>query len=54
MKDFELLNVKGTWAEVLDACRSTVSKEYLNKEPSEKFKKAIIVAEHSPIRIRFF
>ena len=54
MKDFELLNVNGTWAEVLDACRSTVSKEYLNKEPSDKFKRAIIVAEHSPIRIRFF
>lgn len=54
MKDFELLSIKGTWAEILDACRSTVSKKFLNKEPSEEFKKAILTAEHSPIRTRSF
>ena len=54
MKDFELLSTSGSWSEILDACRSTVSKDFLNKEPSETFKKSILVAEHSPIRIKTF
>lgn len=54
MNDFKLLEVKGSWSEVLDACRSTVSKKFLNKEPSEEFKRAILVSEHSPIRTKLF
>lgn len=46
----EILKIKGDWQEVLNDCRSTVGKKYLSKEPSEKFKKAILISEHSPIR----
>ena len=44
------INLKGSWNEVLNDCRYTVSKPPLDKEPSDKFKKSILVAEHSPIR----
>lgn len=46
----ELLKVKGDWQEVVDDCRSTVGKESLGKEPSTKFKRDILISEHSPIR----
>ena len=46
----EILKVKGEWAEVLDACRATVSKKFLNKEPSKEFKKSLVICEHSPLR----
>lgn len=46
----EILKVKGNWFEVVDDCRATVGKESLGHEPGEKFKKAILIAEHSPIR----
>lgn len=42
--------IKGDWKEVLNDCRFTVGKAPLDKEPSEKFKKEILIAEHSPIR----
>ena len=38
------------WQRVLNAARFTVGKEALDKEPSDKFKKSIVFAEHSPIR----
>lgn len=53
-KNFEMLSIKGGWDEILDACRSTVSKKFLNKEPSEKFKKGLLVAQHSPLRLKYF
>lgn len=43
-----------SWAQVLNAARFTQRKEPLQKEPSEKFKKQIIKAEHSPIRCLMF
>ena len=46
----EILKIKGEWSEALDACRATVSKKFLNKEPSKEFKKALVVCEHSPLR----
>lgn len=45
-----LTNVKGTWEEVANRARTTVNKEELGKEPSDKFKRGILMAEHSPIR----
>lgn len=53
----EILNIKGDWEEVVNDCRATVGKGELGHEPSEKFKKSILIAEHSPIRdirIRWF
>lgn len=46
----EILKVKGDWQEVVDDARSTVGKESLGREPSVGFKKAMLIAEHSPIR----
>jgi len=46
----ELLKMKGDWQEVIDDCRSTVSKPPLGREPSTDFKQRILIAEHSPIR----
>ena len=43
-----------SWNEVLNAARFTQRKEALDKEPSEKFKKNIIKAEHSPLRALMF
>lgn len=46
----EILKVKGDWQEVVNDARATVGKEQLGKEPSKKFKREILVSEHSPIR----
>lgn len=43
-----------SWEDVLNAARFTQRKEPLDKEPSDKFKKSIIRAEHSPIRALMF
>lgn len=46
--------MKGSWREVVDDARATVSKPPIDKEPSTEFKRSILIAEHSPIRdIRF-
>lgn len=39
------------WDAVLRSARTTVGKKDLNKEPSDDFKRAILVSEHSPIRM---
>ena len=46
----EILKIKGSWEEVVDDCRATVSKPPLGHEPSDTFKRKILIAEHSPIR----
>ena len=46
----EILKIKGDWEEVVNDCRATVGKEALGKEPSQKFKRSILISEHSPIR----
>ena len=46
----EILKIKGDWQEVVDACRVTVGKDSLGKEPSKLFKIKVLIAEHSPIR----
>lgn len=45
-----IFNIKGTWMDVVNACRTTVSKPPLGQEPSDEFKTDILIAEHSPIR----
>jgi len=52
----EIIKINSNWKDILKVCRATVGKENLNKEPSEAFKKEIMLSEHSPIRewrIRF-
>lgn len=46
----EILKIKGDWQEVVDDCRATVGKQSLGKDPSESFKRKILISEHSPIR----
>jgi hypothetical protein len=46
----EILKIKGDWQDVVDDCRTTVGKDSLGKEPSKKFKRDILISEHSPIR----
>lgn len=40
-----------SWKRVLNAARRIVGKSPLDKEPSYSFKKKILLAEHSPIRL---
>lgn len=40
-----------SWRRVLNAARRTVGKSPIDKEPSYSFKKKILLAEHSPIRL---
>lgn len=42
--------VEGSWRRALDLARRTVGKKALNKEPSEQWKRKILLQEHSPIR----
>ncbi len=39
------------WSRALDAARMTVGKPRLDKEPSDAFKRKMLLAEHSPIRL---
>lgn len=43
--------VTPNWIRVVNAARRTWGKKPLDKEPSDKFKKKILLAEHSPIRL---
>ena len=43
-----------SWTDVLNAARFTQRKKLLDKEPSDKFKKQIVRAEHSPLRALMF
>ena len=38
------------WQRVVDAARFTQDKEPLGHEPSDEFKKQMILSEHSPLR----
>ena len=42
------------WEDVLNSARFTQRKEPTHKEPSDKFKKQMIKAEHSPLRCLMF
>lgn len=39
------------WIEALNVARNTINKGETNKEPSSKWKRSILLAEHSPIRL---
>lgn len=39
------------WVRVKNHCRTTDNKEFTEKEPSELFKKKLLISEHSPIRL---
>lgn len=43
--------VRPDWKRVVNAARRTAGKKPIKKEPSSLFKKKILLAEHSPIRL---
>lgn len=45
-----LLGIKGTWREVANSANTTINQESGTKEPSSKWKKRMLLCEHSPIR----
>jgi hypothetical protein len=46
----KIIKIKGSWEEIVNDCRSTVSKPPLGHEPSSDFKRRMMIAEHEPIR----
>lgn len=54
MKLTEIIKIKGDWQEVVDDSRFTVGKPPLGHEPSRKWKREILISEHSPIRDLIF
>jgi hypothetical protein len=47
----KITKVYNDWVDVKNECRNTVNKEFNDKEPSEFFKKKLLISEHSPIRL---
>ena len=43
--------VKPDWKRVLNAARRTAGKKPIDKEPSDLFKRKMLLSEHSPIRL---
>ena len=60
IKIFEVINITkfnriiNDWTRIKNHCRTTVGKEFTEKEPTEKFKRQILISEHSPIRMLEF
>lgn len=50
----QFLKQIGSWRDVADAARTTIGKEAGNGEPSMKWKRNILLAQHSPIRKLIF
>ena len=50
MAKIKFLKRLGTWRDVADAARTTIRKEEGEGEPSSRWKKRILLAEHSPVR----
>jgi len=49
--EVEIIKKNGTWRDVADAARTTIKMEPGEKEPSDKWKKRMLLSEHSPIRL---
>jgi len=46
----KILGIKGTWRDVADSANTTIHMEAGEKEPSSKWKRRMLLCEHSPIR----
>lgn len=44
------IKTKGTWREVANSANTTINREAGQKEPSENWKRRMLLCEHSPIR----
>ena len=43
--------INGSWTNIKNKCRTTVNKEYSDIEATPKFKRDLLISEHSPIRL---
>lgn len=51
----EIIKAIDDWKLVKNCCRTSMRKEHTEKEPTEEFKKKLLISEHSPIRqIEFY
>ena len=48
--DIKFIKSKGTWRDVADSARTTIGKDVGRGNPSFRWKKRMLLAEHSPIR----
>lgn len=48
--EVKIIDYINNWKHVVNSARTTTGKDETGKEPSSKFKKQILLAEHSPIR----
>lgn len=44
-------DIRDNWRLVKNACRTTVRKAFTDKDASENFKRAMLICEHTPIRM---
>ncbi|MFW2490981.1 hypothetical protein ACN077_20800 [Clostridium chromiireducens] len=47
----DFLGIRGSWKDVLNSARTTINMEHGDKEPSSNWKRRMLLAEHSPIRL---
>ena len=47
----KITKVSADWTDVKNECRNTVNKKATNIEPTQDFKKRLLLSEHSPIRL---
>ncbi len=50
MTKTKIRQIDNDWKYVKNVCRNTDNKEHTKKEPTSKFKLALLISEHSPIR----
>ena len=50
MAEIKFMKISGSWREVADAARTTIRQDEGTGEPSSKWKKRILLCEHSPVR----
>lgn len=43
--------ISDSWTRVKNHCRTTVNKKFTDKEPTDEFKRKLLISEHSPIRL---
>ena len=46
--------ISDSWVRAKNHCRRTDNKDFTEKEPTDKFKIQLLIAEHSPIRVLEF
>lgn len=51
MRKTQINKMENDWVDIKNKCRTTVSKEPTENEPSSKFINDLLISEHSPVRL---